>query len=163
MQQSICVHPMQFPYELSCPFGVSRQPDSAILTRVVPASTAPTTAALVAYLLLGLAAVMQIGSSGIAVPAPLLTLVGIAGVIIAYIKRSDARGTWLESHMTWLIRTFWWSTLWALIGWVVLIVFAIVLIGLALGPLIWAVVAIWVAYRVIKGVMYFKDQRPIPV
>ncbi len=39
-QQIICIHPMQFPYELSCPFGVSRQPDSAILTRVVPASTA---------------------------------------------------------------------------------------------------------------------------
>ena len=132
-------------------------------SQVVTTSVAPTTAALVAYLLFGLAAVMQIGGSGIAVPAPLLTLVGIVGVIVAYIKRSEARGTWLESHMTWLIRTFWWSTLWALIGWAVLVLFAIVLIGLALGPLIWAVVAIWVAYRVIKGVMYFKDQRPLPL
>lgn len=126
-------------------------------------ASVPTTAAIVAYLLFGLAAIMQIGGSGIAVPAPLLTLVGIIGVIVAYIKRGDARGTWLESHMTWLIRTFWWSTLWALIGWAVLLVFAIILIGLALGPLIWAVVAIWVAYRVIKGVMYLKDQRAIPV
>jgi uncharacterized membrane protein len=132
-------------------------------SQVITTSAAPTTAALIAYLLFGLAALMQIGGSGIAVPAPLLTIVGIVGVIIAYIKRDDARGTWVESHMTWLIRTFWWSTLWALIGWVVLIVFAIVLIGLALGPLIWAVVAIWVAYRVIKGVLYFKDQRAIPL
>jgi uncharacterized membrane protein len=120
-------------------------------------------AALAAYVLIGLAALTQIAGSGIAVPAPLLTFVGIIGVIIAYIKRSDARGTWLESHMTWLIRTFWWSTVWALIGWVVFLVFAIVLIGLALGPLIWAIVAIWVLYRVLKGVMYFKDHRPVPL
>ena len=92
----------------------------------------------------------------------LLTLVGIAGVIVAYIKRSDARNVARIAHDL-ADRTFWWSTLWALIGWAVLVLFAIVLIGLALGPLIWAVVAIWVAYRVIKGVMYFKDQRPLPL
>jgi uncharacterized membrane protein len=126
-------------------------------------AAAPTTAALVAYILFGLAALTQIGGSGLAVPAPLLTLIGVLGVIVAYVKRGEARGTWLESHMTWLIRTFWWSTVWAAIGWIVLILLAIVLIGFALGPLIWAVTAIWVLYRVIRGVMYFKDQKPIPV
>jgi uncharacterized membrane protein len=45
----------------------------------------------------------------------------------------------------------------------VLLLLAIVLIGFALGPLIWAVTAIWVLYRVIKGVMYFKDSRPVPL
>jgi uncharacterized membrane protein len=78
------------------------------------------------------------------------------------VKRDEARGTWLESHLTWLIGTFWWSTLWAVIGWLVLIALAIVLIGFALGPLIWAVTAAWVLYRVIRGLLYFKDQRPIP-
>ena len=43
-----------------------------------------------------------------------------------------------------------------------LIALAIVLIGFALGPLIWAVTAAWVLYRVIRGLLYFKDQRPIP-
>jgi len=123
----------------------------------------PTMAALIAYLLFGLAALTQIGGSGVAVPAPLLTFGGVIGVIVAYVKRGDARGTWLESHMTWLIRTFWWSTAWALIGWAVLVLLAIVLIGFALGPLIWAITAIWVLYRVIKGVMYFKDHRPVPL
>ena len=122
----------------------------------------PTTSTLVAYLLFGLAAVTQVAGSGLVVPAPLLTFVGIIGVIVAYVKRSEARGTWLESHITWLIRTFWWSTIWALIGWVVLIVLAIVLIGLALGPLIWAITAIWVLYRVIRGFLAFKESRPIP-
>jgi uncharacterized membrane protein len=122
----------------------------------------PVTAMLIVYILFGAAAVLQIASSGVAVPAPLLTLVGIVGVIIAYVKRDDARGTWLESHVSWLIRTFWWSTLWAVIGWIVLILFAIVIVGFVLGPIVWAVTAIWVLYRVLRGYLAFKDSRPIP-
>lgn len=122
----------------------------------------PVTSTLVAYLLFGLAALTQIAGSGLVVPAPLLTIVGVVGVILAYVQRGDARGTWVESHITWLIHTFWWSTIWAIIGWLVFIVLAIVLIGLALGPLIWAVTAIWVLYRVIRGILLFKDSQPIP-
>ena len=135
-------------------------PQSSALpgTREVPA-----TAAMIAYALFAFAALTQIGSSGLAVPAPLLTWIAIIGVIIAYVKRGDARGTWLESHMTQLIRVFWWSTAWAIIGWIVLGLFAIVLIGLALGPLIWAATAVWVLYRVIRGALYLKDQRPYPL
>lgn len=128
-------------------------------TAVTPGVQAPTMAALVAYVLFGLAALTQIGGSGIAVPAPLLTFVGIIGVIVAYVKRSDSRGTWVESHMTSLIRMFWWSTLWAVLGWVLFVT----IIGIPFALVLWAVVAIWVLYRVIKGVVYFKDQRPIPV
>ena len=128
----------------------------------VETGAVPTTAILAVYLLLGLAALTQIAGSGLATPAPLLTLIGIVAVVVAYVKRDEARGTWLESHVKWLIGTFWWSTLWAVVGWLVLILLAIVLIGFALGPLIWAGAAIWVLYRVIRGVMYFKDQQPIP-
>ena len=56
-------------------------------------------------------------------------LIGIAGVIVAYVKRDDARGSWVESHLRWLIRTFWFSLLWAVIGWVVLLVLGLILIG----------------------------------
>lgn len=122
----------------------------------------PVTSTLVAYLLFGLAALTQIAGSGLAVPAPLLTIVGVVGVIIAYVQRGDARGTWVESHVTWLIRTFWWSTIWAVIGWIVLILFAVILIGFALGPLIWGATAIWVLYRVIRGVLRLKDSQAIP-
>jgi uncharacterized membrane protein len=122
----------------------------------------PETATLIAYLLLGGAAVLQVLGSGFAVPAPLLTFVGIAGVIVAYANRAEARGTWVESHLTWLIRTFWWSTIWAVVGWLVLLVLAIVLIGFALGPLIWFFTAIWVLYRVIRGFIAFNGSRPIP-
>ncbi len=37
----------------------------------------------------------------------------IIAVIINYVKRGDARGTWLESHFSWQIRTFWFALLWA--------------------------------------------------
>jgi len=116
----------------------------------------PATGALVAYILFGIAALVGFAGHGF------LSVVGIVGVILAYVSRGDSRGTWVESHLTWLIRTFWWSTIWAVIGWIVLILFAIILIGLALGPLIWGATAIWVLYRVIRGVLLFKDSRPIP-
>jgi uncharacterized membrane protein len=36
--------------------------------------------------------------------------------VVAYLKRDDAAGTWLESHYRWQIRTFWWLLLWGVIG-----------------------------------------------
>ena len=33
-------------------------------------------------------------------------------VILSYVKRRDVRGTWLESHFRWQIRTFWYGLLW---------------------------------------------------
>lgn len=125
-------------------------------------SNVPVTAGVLAYALFAIAAIVAIASHGLPLMGPLVGVLGIVGIIVCYVKRDDAAGTWVASHLTWLIRTFWWSTLWAVIGWIVLIALAIVLIGFALGPLIWFVVSIWVLYRVIRGVLYFKDQRPIP-
>jgi uncharacterized membrane protein len=118
------------------------------------ASTVPVTAGVLAYALFGIGAVLEILRSGLAVPAPLLTILGIAAVIVCYVKRDDAAGTWVASHFTWLIRTFWWSFLWGLVGWLLYLV----LVGIA----IWFVTAIWVIYRVVKGYIYYKDSRPIP-
>jgi len=36
----------------------------------------------------------------------------IIAVILNYVKRGDVRGTWLESHFRWQIRTFWFGLLW---------------------------------------------------
>jgi uncharacterized membrane protein len=40
----------------------------------------------------------------------------IVAIVINYVKRDEAKGTWLESHFRWQIRTFWWGLLWAAIG-----------------------------------------------
>ena len=122
----------------------------------------PISAGLLAYALFGAAAVVGLLSSGFHFIAPLLGLIGIAGLIVAYVKRDDARGTWVESHFRWLIRTFWFSFLWGIVGGLVLIVLGIILIGIPLALLIWAVASIWVIYRVIRGYLLFKDSKPIP-
>src|SRR5947208_10473201 len=115
------------------------------------AGNPPVSGALLAYALFGTAAVIALVSSGFHIAAPLMGLVGIAGLIVAYVKRDDARGTWVASHLTWLIRTFWYSFLWGVVGAIVLVVLGIILIGIPIALLIWAVASIWVIYRVIRG------------
>jgi uncharacterized membrane protein len=118
----------------------------------------PVNATLVVYLLFGFAAIAGIVGHGMLVGAPLLTLVGVIAVIVAYITRSDAQRTWAQSHLTWLIGTFWWSLLWNCIGWVL----AVTLIGLPVALAIWIATTIWVIYRVIRGFLYFHRNEPIP-
>src|SRR6185369_16187467 len=122
----------------------------------------PVSGALLAYALFGTAAVIALVSHGFPFAAPLMGLVGIAGLIVAYVKRDDAQGTWVASHLTWLVRTFWYSFLWGAVGAIVLVVLGIILIGIPIAFLIWAVASIWVIYRVIRGYLLFKDSKPIP-
>lgn len=122
------------------------------------AQPVPVTAGVLAYALFGIGAVLEIARSGIGAPAPLLSLVGIVAVIVCYVKRSDAAGTWVASHFTWLIRTFWWSLLWGILGWIPFI--TLILIPLAI--IVWIATAIWVIYRVVKGYLLYKDSKPIP-
>src|SRR5690242_13188957 len=136
--------------------------DSQPQASLSPSSNVPISATLVVYILFGLAAVVALVGHGMAVGAPLLTLIGIVAVIIAYVKRDDARGTWTESHLTWLIRTFWWSFLWNCIGWLILFTLGLVLIGIPIAIAIWVITTIWVIYRLIRGYLYFKDSQPIP-
>jgi uncharacterized membrane protein len=126
------------------------------------AGSPPVSAGLLAYALFGTAAVIALVSSGFHFVAPLMGLVGIAGLIVAYVKRGDAQGTWVASHFTWLIRTFWYSLFWGVVGAVVLLVLGIILIGIPIALLIWAGASIWVIYRVIRGYLVFKESRPIP-
>ena len=78
----------------------------------------------------------------------------IVAVIVNYVKLDDARGTWLESHFRWQIRTFWWGLLWGVIGSVLLLVLV--------GWLVLAAAGIWIIYRIVKGAMYLSENRPLP-
>ena len=122
--------------------------------------TAPVTAGLLAYALMAIAAVVEIAGRGLVAPFPLMTILGIVGVIVCYVKRAEARNTWVASHLTWLIRTFWWSFLWDMLGWVILL--GTFFIGFPITFGIWFVTAIWVIYRVVRGYLLFKESKPIP-
>lgn len=114
----------------------------------------PATGALVAYILFGIAALVGFAGHGF------LSLVGIVGVVVAYVSRGDLRGTWAESHLTWLIRTFWWSLLWDVLGGLVLL--GTLFLGYPIAWVIWVATAIWVVYRVVRGFLLFNDRRSIP-
>lgn len=127
-----------------------------------PAPPPPVTGTLVVYVLFAVAAIAGLLAHGLPLIAPLFGLVGIVGVIVAYVQRGDAAGTWLASHLRWLIRTFWWSLLWAIIGGLVLVTLGLILIGIPIAWGIWIVDTLWVLYRVIRGFLLFKDNRPVP-
>lgn len=128
-----------------------------------PAGQPPITAALIVYALFALAAIGAVVSSGLVTFAPLVVIAGIVGVIIAYVKRGEARGTWVESHFTWLIGTFWWSLLWDVVAIVIgLLTWWILGLGILLAIVILAATSIWVIYRVVRGYLAFKDSEPLP-
>ena len=126
--------------------------------------TPPVTAALLAYALFGVGAVAALVSAGgIVVGAPLMGVLGIIGVIVCYVKGDEAQGTWVASHLRWLIRTFWYSLLWGAIGGVIFVLlFIVFLLGPLLAIAIWAVASLWVLYRVIRGYLLFSESKAIP-
>jgi uncharacterized membrane protein len=87
----------------------------------------------------------------------------IIAVIVNYVKRSEARGTWLESHFRWQIRTFWFALLWALVVGLLSAVLAIVLIGIALWVIGLFALGVWAIYRIARGWIALNDGRPLPM
>ncbi len=75
----------------------------------------------------------------------------LVAAVVIYVKRADMRGTWLESHCRWQLRTFWFSLLWSLVG-------ALTLLA-GIGYLVLFADMIWVIYRVVKGWLWLADGR----
>jgi uncharacterized membrane protein len=83
----------------------------------------------------------------------------IIAVILNYAKRSDVRGTFLDSHFSWQIRTFWYALLWVVIA----AVLFITLVGIPASFLIIWAISIWVLYRIVRGWLALLERRPMPV
>lgn len=81
-------------------------------------------------------------------------LTWIVAIVMNYVKREDVAGTWLESHFTWQIRTFWFGLLWGLVGGLLTLVLVGFLILLAAG--------VWIIYRIVKGWLNLNDGKPMP-
>ncbi|MEK6245609.1 MAG: hypothetical protein AABM33_14065 [Pseudomonadota bacterium] len=102
--------------------------------------------------------VIGITSAAFIVTAFVFGVPSIVAVILNYLKRAEARGTFLESHFGWQIRTFWFTLLWCVIGG---LLFVTVVGALVAIPLFLAV-GVWVIYRVIRGWLALKDGKPMP-
>jgi uncharacterized membrane protein len=82
----------------------------------------------------------------------------IIAVIINYVKRSDARGTWLESHFTWQIETFWWALLWACLVFLAGLPLTLVIVGFGIWAIGFFVLGIWAIYRIARGWLRLTDR-----
>ena len=111
----------------------------------------------VMYALHGFSALMGLVSSAAVVTAFLTGWPSIIAVVINYVKRGDVRGTLLESHFRWQLRTFWFAVLWVLAAFAL----AITIIGIPLAWLIVVGTGLWVIYRIARGWLALSDGRPI--
>ncbi len=83
----------------------------------------------------------------------------IIAVIINYVKRSDVRGTWLESHFSWQIRTFWFALLWAVFVGLVSLPLSVILVGIGTWIAGLFLLGVWAIYRIARGWMALNDHR----
>ena len=84
----------------------------------------------------------------------------IIAVILNYAKRAEVRGSYLESHFSWQIRTFWYALLW-------------VMIGIAAGrhrssgsrsaSMIFVAISLWILYRIVRGWLALLERKPMDV
>ena len=83
----------------------------------------------------------------------------IIAVIINYVKRDAVRGTFLDSHFSWQIRTFWWSLLWVVIAGVLIVTIVGAVVGLPLLLLL----GLWVIYRIVRGWIALANRKAMPL
>ena len=88
-------------------------------------------------------------------------LTWIVAVVLNYVKRDDVRGTWLESHFDWQIRTFWYALLWSAAVAAVSAVLLIVLVGFATWIIGLFALGVWAIYRIARGWLRLKDGKPL--
>ena len=115
------------------------------------------------YALHALAALIGITSAVTVVGQFIFGLPSIIAVIMNYLRRAEARGTWLESHFTWQLRTFWFAVLWVVLLAVASAPLMLVLVGFFTFGLGLAVIGLWVIYRVARGWLTLNEGRPIGV
>ena len=82
----------------------------------------------------------------------LMPLIFVA-VFFAYKIRDNHRGSWLESHCSWQIHTFWIS-----FG---AFVFGMVTAFFLIGYLVMLVASLWFLYRVIKGWIRLSENQTV--
>ena len=107
------------------------------------------------YALHAFSALMGILTPALIVTSFLSGWPSIIAVIINYIKRDEVRGTWLESHFSWQLRTFWYALLWLF----VIFLLFITLVGIVLAIPVGLAVGIWIVYRIIRGWMALGQGR----
>ena len=116
----------------------------------------------VMYALHALAALIGL-TSGLTVAGSFVFGVpSIIAIVMNYVRRDEARGTWLESHFTWQRETFWRALLWTLLVGAVSLVLLLVLVGFVTWLVGITLLGLWIIYRVARGWLALNDSRAVP-
>ncbi len=117
----------------------------------------------VIYALHAFGVVLGVATSAAIVTSFLFGLPSIVAVIINYVRRSRVRGTFLESHFRWQIRTFWYALGWIVLATIVSVPLMLVVVGFLTQWLAIVVIGLWVLYRVARGWMRLASRQPMYV
>ncbi|MGZ5033103.1 MAG: DUF4870 family protein [Usitatibacter sp.] len=89
-------------------------------------------------------------------------LLAVGAIIVGIATRDKVRGTYVESHYSWLSRTFFWGLLWIAICGVITVFLFVTIVGILIWWLPWTILLIWYLYRVIRGFLLLNDGKPAP-
>ncbi|HEY3153339.1 MAG TPA: hypothetical protein VGK65_16900 [Candidatus Binatia bacterium] len=109
------------------------------------------------YALHALSLLIGVTTAATIVGAFVFGVPSIIAVVINYVKRREARGTLLESHFRWQIRTFWFALVWCVIGTVLFATF----VGIPLAVAVFLAAGVWAIYRIARGWLALRDRKPM--
>jgi len=117
----------------------------------------------VVYALHAASLIVGVVGSATIIGSFLLGVPSILAVVMNYVRKADAAGTWLESHFRWQIRTFWYAVAAVCVAGAVCLPF-VILFGL--GVLMFAgcaaVIGLWVLYRIVRGWLALGNSQSLP-
>ena len=87
------------------------------------------------------------------------SLPSIAAVVLNYWNQNAVRGTWLESHFRWQIRTFWFAVMWIAVS----LLMVITVIGVPFAIAVLLLAGLWILYRIVRGGWVLIQRRPLPM
>jgi uncharacterized membrane protein len=109
------------------------------------------------YALHALSLLIGVTTAATIVGAFVFGVPSIIAVVINYVKRGEAKGTFLESHFRWQIRTFWFALLWCVIGGMLFIT----IVGIPLALAVFFGAGVWAIYRIARGWLALRDRKPM--
>ncbi len=89
-------------------------------------------------------------------------LLAVVAVVVGVMNRDSVRSTFVETHYSWLARTFWWGLLWIVIAGIVTFILVITVIGIVIAWIPYTLLFLWYMYRVIRGWLLLNDGKRAP-
>jgi uncharacterized membrane protein len=132
--------------------------DDRVIASTAPSPSVVNTAHLV-YALHTLSLLIGVMTAATVVGAFVFGLPSIIAVIINYLKRAEASGTFIDSHFRWQIRTFWFSLLWIVVAGILFIT----ILGIPFAMILIIAAGLWAIYRIVRGWLALRDRRPMYV